>query len=170
MAGFQVQDHFTFFCKETRTGRHCNPTGCMLKTTESHSHCNYCAVFFRGLNSTRIEKHICSKHETGLCANKILINALIDQPNDSRLKASALPNEGSDPVLELSPPPYESLQSFVIKRQKISTPLSAEHGISRFSPVNSFQFHKLASKTDEASKEELNSKCIVEGSFSNRKL
>ena len=170
MTGFRVKDHLTFFCKDTRIGKHCNRTGCLLKTTESNYHCNYCAVYFQGLNSTRMEKHICSKHETELCANKILVNAPIDPPNDSNLKASSLPNEGSDPVLELFSPPTSPLQSFVIKRQKISTPLSAKHGISRFYPVNSSQFHKLASKTDEASKEELNSKCIVEGCFSNRKL
>ena len=138
MAGFQAQDltvHFDY--KDNKIGKNCDSVACKYKGGRTHYHCRYCSFVRAGLSYDKMIKHMRSKHSSNLVSQ-------VSTEEQQTLTELNIESDPSDPALEKSPqlsPP----RSFIIKKSKVSTPMSAEPGSLQIEAPFSPLFHKTKS-------------------------
>ena len=138
MAGFQAQDltvHFDY--KDNKIGKNCDSVACKYKDGRTHYHCRYCSFVRAGLSYDKMIKHMRSKHSSNLVSQ-------VSTEEQQTLTELNIESDPSDPALEKSPqlsPP----RSFIIKKSKVSTPMSAEPGSLQIEAPFSPLFHKTKS-------------------------
>ena len=143
MAGLPVLDFFTLFVKSNVNGRHCENESCKFRNKDiSHYHCNLCCFARHGYAKSRMENHISSKHPNESEAAFEMLNenpqslqlsdypALLDSSADRTIVGNVLAAE--PPCSPLEVPSVSVHRPFVIKKSRVSTPLSSHQVEAKF--------------------------------------
>ena len=159
MAGFREQDHFIFYSKAA-AGKICEQDDCRFRDTKSHFHCKHCNFVRGGGFYDKLLKHIKSKHpeKLGVEAEQLVPKSGNGQKRSSSNETSTRPIGQaaashhtlgpSDPAPEINPQ-FSPIRSFIVKKSKVSTPLSENPGCVSFAlPPVSPLFHKTVSHED----------------------
>ena len=130
MAGFRVQDYYIFFSKSNSNGRHCQKEDCIFKRNDSsHYHCKFYDFTKNGYSEKRMANHIQLKHPSeitlGLSNSKLEKTPILSECSGGLYDAQLSDVEPPCPASEFPPSPLKSL---IVKKSKMSTPISAKPG------------------------------------------